>query len=164
MGEEVTESGSRHKAFERLRYSILCRRDVPISSAKDVIGWWESRRVPFNLIVGTAGILTTVIVGVVGLGSSLLFGSDFGLPDPPLFAVFGILIYAIMANVCYTGGWIAELIVRTTWPEEADRFATLSLSTGLAFSVSLTLAPGIVVGAGGVFGLIAQLSRVLRSH
>jgi hypothetical protein len=151
-------------ALDRLKGSILCRRDVPISNAKQVIGWWETRRIPFNLIVGTAGIFTTVIVGVVGLGSSILFGSDFGFPDPPLFAVFGILIYGIMANICYTGGWIAELFVRRIWPNEADRFATLSFSTGLVFSVSLTLAPGIIVGAEGIFGLLAHLFRVFHAQ
>jgi hypothetical protein len=154
----------RRNAFDRLKASVLCRRDAPVTSAKEVIGWWESRRIPFNLMVGTAGILTSVIVGVVGLGSSILFGSDFGLPNPPLFALFGILIYGIVANVCYTGGWIAELVIRRIWPHEADRFATLSFSTGLAFSILLTLAPGIVIGAGGIFGLLAHLVRIFHGQ
>jgi hypothetical protein len=148
--------------FDRLRTSVFCRRDAPITSARDVIGWWESRRIPFNLIVGTAGILTCIIVGVVGLGGSILFGSDFGTPDPPLFALVGVLIYGIVANVCYTGGWLAELFIRKRWPREADRFATLSFSTGLAFSISLTVAPGIVVGAGGIFGLLVHCFRALH--
>ena len=164
MGAGLTESGKRRDAFDRLRYSILCRRDVPITTSKEVIGWWESRRIPYNLIVGTAGILTCVIVGVVGLGSSIFFGSDFGLPDPPLFAVFGILIYAIVANVCYTGGWVAEIAVRKLWPREADRFATLSFATGLAFSISLTLVPGILAGAGGIFGLLLHAYRALHGQ
>jgi hypothetical protein len=154
----------RRNAFDRLKASVLCRREVPVTSAKDVIGWWESRRIAFNLIVGTAGILTSIIVGVVGLGSSILFGSDFGLPDPPLFALFGILIYGTMANVCYTGGWIAELVIRKIWPHEADQFATLSFSTGFAFSILLTLAPGIVIGAGGIFGLLAHLVRIFHGQ
>jgi hypothetical protein len=28
-----------------------------------------------------------------------------------LFAVFAVLFYGVMANVCYTGGWLAELLV-----------------------------------------------------
>lgn len=142
--------------FDRLGLSMLCRRDVPAASAKEVIGWWESRRVPFNFIVGTAGILTVIIVGVVGLGSSILFHSDFGMPDPPIFAVFGVLIYGIIANVCYTGGSLAELLIRKIWPSEADKFAALSFSTGLVFSVVLTLAPGVLIAAGAVYELLVR--------
>jgi hypothetical protein len=126
-----------------------------------MIDWWESRRIPFNLIVGAAGVLTCIIVSVVGVGSSILFDKDIA-PDPPLFAIFGVVIYGIMANICYTGGWIAELVVRRIWPYEADRFATLSFSTGLAFSLLLTLAPGIVIGAGGIFGLLVYLVRIFH--
>jgi hypothetical protein len=122
-----------------------------------VIGWWESRRIPFNLIVGSAGILTCIVVGVVGLGAEILFNSEFGLPNPPGFAVVGIILYGIMANICFTCGWIVELVVREFWPSEADRFATLTFSLGLVFSVLLTLAPAVVVGAGGLFGLMRHL-------
>jgi len=102
--------------FAALRTSVLCRRDMPLKSARDTIGWWEARRIPFNLIVGSVGILTCVIVGIVGLGSEVLFHSEFGLPNPPLFALFAVIIYGILANACYTGGWVAELIVRKIWP------------------------------------------------
>jgi hypothetical protein len=146
--------------FARLRASALCRRDVPIRTAKDVIGWWEARRVLFNLIVGSAGILTCIVVGVVALGDEILFDGDFGFPDPPLFALVGILLYALCANVCFTAGWLVELIVQKIWPVESDRFATLSLSFGLIFSVLLTLAPGIVIGAAGMFTLIDHARHI----
>ena len=70
----------------RLRASTLCQRDLPVSTAWQAIGWWEARRVAFNLVVGGAGILSGLVVGVVGIGSYFLFDSDFGVPDPPLFA------------------------------------------------------------------------------
>jgi hypothetical protein len=82
------------KPFSRLRGSSLCRRDIPITSARETIGWWETRRIPFNLIVGIAGTISTVVVCVVGLGSYFLFDGDFGFP-PPLFAVFGVLLYPL---------------------------------------------------------------------
>jgi hypothetical protein len=153
-----------HHILARLRASTLCRRDVPITSAREAIGWWETRRVPFNLIVGSAGILSCIVVTVVGLGSYFLFDSEFGLPDPPLFALVGILLYGLGANVCFTGGWLAELIVRKIWPSEADRFSTLSLSLGLIFSVLLTLTPAIVIGAAGFFGLVGHLVGVTHNH
>jgi hypothetical protein len=144
-------------SLKRLRASSLCRREASISSSRDVIGWWEARRVPFNLIVGIAGILSCVIAGLVILGGYFLFGGDFGLPNPSLFALFSIIIYGILANVCFTGGWLAELAVRRIWPHEADQFATVSFSLGLVFSVLLTLSPAILLGAAAIFNLLGHL-------
>jgi hypothetical protein len=152
------------KFFTELRLSVLCGRDLPVVSAKDVIGWWETRRVPYNLIVGSTGIISCVIVSIVGLGSYFLFDSDFGQPGSPLLALFAILLYGIAANLFFTGGWLAELVVRKIWPREADGFATLSFSLGLVFSVLLTVTPGIVVGVGGIFGLVGHFLGVVHTH
>lgn len=140
-------------ATRRLSSSTLFRRNYPIPSARAVIGWWEARRIPYNLIVGSVGIITCIIIAIIGMGSYFFFNSDFGLPGSPLFAVFGIIIYGFLANLCYTGGWIAELIVRRAWPEEADKFATRTFLLGLFFSILLTLTPAIVVGVAGIFEL-----------
>ena len=141
----------------RLTGSSLCRREPSIGSTKDVIGWWETRRIPFNLIVGIAGIFSCIGASVVVLASYFLGVGDFDLPDPPLFAIFGIIFYAIAANVCFTGGWVAELAIRKLWLHEADRFATLTFSLGLIFSVLLTLTPGLLLGIFGVFALVGRL-------
>jgi hypothetical protein len=154
---------SQLRPVRRVRESTLCQRDVPIATAWQAIGWWEARRVAFNLIVGSAGILSGVIVATVGLGSYFLIDSDFGVPDPPLFAVFAVVIYGLAANVCYTGGWIVELVIRKAWPAQADRFATLSLALGLVFAVLLTLSPAVVIGALGLFGLAGHLLGVVHS-
>jgi hypothetical protein len=79
-------------------------------------------------------------------------------------ALFAILLYGIAANLFFTGGWLAELVVRKIWPREADRFATLSFSLGLVFSVLLTVTPGIVVGVGGIFGLVGHFLGVVHTH
>ena len=142
-----------------VRGSLLCERNTPIVGARQAIGWWEARRVPFNLIVGSAGIVSVAVVSVVGLGAYFLFNSDFGLPDPPLFAVFGVVFYALVVNICYTGGWIVELVIRSAWPDQADRYATLSLSLGLLLTVLVTLLPAVVVGAGGAFRLFGHFLR-----
>ena len=143
-------------AIRRLGNLPLFRRDVSITSTRAAIGWWETRRIPYNLIVGSAGILTCIAIAIVGMGSYIFFNSDFGLPDPPLFAIFGVILYGILANVCFTGGWVAELIVQRIWPEEANRFATTSFSLGLILSVLLTLTPAILVGVAGIFKLVSH--------
>lgn len=150
--------------FTRLRTSALCRREVPVTSAREAIGWWEARRGPFNLIVGSAGIVSCMVVGIVGLGSYFLFDGEFPMPDPPLFAIVGIILYGIVANVCFTAGWLFELIARKIWSGEADRLATLSFFLGLIFSVLLTLTPAIIFGAVGIFGLIGHLLGVVHTH
>ena len=143
--------------FSRLGVSTLCRRDIPINSAREAIGWWEARRVPYNLIVGIAGIITCIVVAVISAAASILVGVEFGLPDPPMFALIGVFLYGIAANICFTGGWLAELIVRKISPKEADKFASWTLTLGVVFSVLLTLAPAILVGAVGFFGLLRHL-------
>ena len=158
--ERRKSSGALRNKFERLTRSPLCRRESPIGPTKDVIGWWETRRIPFNLIVGIAGIFSCIAACLVVFGSYFLGIGDFDVPDPPLFAIFGIIFYAIAANVCFTGGWVAELAVRKFWPHEADRFATLSFSLGLIFSVLLTLTPGLSLG---IFGILALLGRLFGS-
>ena len=96
------------------------------------------------------------------MGSYIFFNSDFGLPDPPLFAIFGVILYGILANVCFTGGWVAELIVQRIWPEEANRFATTSFSLGLILSVLLTLTPAILVGVAGIFKLVSHFPGMVH--
>jgi hypothetical protein len=93
---------SQQRLLSRIRASDLCQRDTLMSTAWQTIGWWETRRVAFNLIVGSAGTISSVLVGVVGLGSHFLLDSDCGVPDPPLVAVFAVVIYAIMARSALT--------------------------------------------------------------
>ncbi len=83
-------------------------------------------------------MLTTALIG------ELAFGIPLGMPDPPIFAILVIIMYGIMANVCYTGGWIVELLVRKAWPSESESFATLAFPLGLLFAVLLTIVPGIL--------------------
>jgi len=83
-----------------LRSSDLFRRETPAESGVEAIYGWESRRIPYNLIVGSVGIITCIVVVTIAAAAEIFFHSDFGLPDPPIFAIFGVILYAIMANVC----------------------------------------------------------------
>ena len=143
-------------AVRRFGNLHIFHRDAPITGTRAIIGWWEARRVPYNMIVGSAGIFTCIVIAVVAMGSYFLFNSDFGLSGSPFLAILGIIIYGILANVCFTGGWLTELIVRRVWPQEADRFATTSFSLGLFLSILLTLTPAFVIGTAGVFKLVSH--------
>lgn len=137
--------------------SPLFYRNGAATSSLEVIRWWESRRLPFNGIVGAAGIVSWLVSVIVGAVSATYFDSDYGLPGSPGLAIMGAFAYGIMANVFFTGGWIAELIVRRISPEKANRFAVRSFTIGLRFSVLLTLLPGIVIALGGIVALVGRL-------
>jgi hypothetical protein len=66
-------------------------------------------------------------------------------PDPPLFVVFGVFAYGIGANICYTGGWVAEIAGRKQRRGRAGEFAEKTFALGLLFSVLLTLAPAVLI-------------------
>lgn len=106
-----------------------------------VIGWWEVRRVAFNLVVGIAGMLT-IATGALALGTANAFlQTPLHRPDPPLF--FFVLVYGVLANLLYTGGWMAELACRRMWPSTRGHLAPVSLRLGLVFSILVTLLPAI---------------------
>jgi len=98
-----------------------------------VVRWWESRRLLFNGVVGAAGLLT--------LASAYLFAAL-----PPALATSGppaaaVLVYAVMANVCYSLGAPADLLLRRMLGERAPAVGPAMFRYGFAFSLGLTLLP-----------------------
>jgi hypothetical protein len=120
----------------------IFKRETPIDDVRDVIRWWESRRLFFNFVVGCAGILTCILLIFCAFVSEPIVGEAIGLPDGPLIGVFGIFFYGIFANFFYTFGWICELLVRTI--ATAEKSAVLGIKSfraGVTFSILLTLSP-----------------------
>lgn len=134
----------------------LFRRDDSTQDFWRIIGWWEVRRVPFNLIVGAVGCVSAGLGLVTAILTQRYIHESIGLPNPPVIAVFAVLVYGVFANICYTGGWIAELLVRKIWPAEARAFANISFFLGLMFSVVLTLLPGIFISGTGALRLLGH--------
>ncbi|HBH02425.1 MAG TPA: hypothetical protein DDZ42_10985 [Candidatus Rokubacteria bacterium] len=99
----------------------------------------------YNLIIGAVGIVSSGVMVTVAFTCESRGGAPIGLPDPPLFAVLAVLLYGILANVCYTGGWITELLVARFWGVDTSRFGPIAFSLGTAFSVLVTLVPAGVV-------------------
>jgi hypothetical protein len=94
---------------------------------KDIVRWWESRRLRFNLYVGAIGLVTWFLVLVAG-AAAVKPGEDF---QEPIAMIFGPLIYAFMANICYTLGWIIDTIA--FWGSPRTRI----YKAGVIFSVIL---------------------------
>ncbi len=130
-------------------YPLPELRRSPLS----LLGWWESRRPAFNAIIGGAGLVT---LGAVRLVTSLP-------PDPwgiTLLQELPIIIaYAVLANVCYSGGFFTELFMRKFLGEGAPRPGPALLRMGLTFSVGLTLFPVAIVGIDWVLRIVKYWIR-----
>jgi len=137
---------------------LFRRADGPMT-AWQIVAWWEARRIPYNLLVGSSGIVSSLFCVVSAIIGEKFLGEPIGMPDPPLFAMFAAIAYGIMANVCFTGGWIAEIVAMRVWKDEAQHFGPISFMFGVIFSVALTLLPGIFIM--GILG-IYLLSHYIR--
>ena len=106
-------------------------------SAGEIILWWETRRIPYNCAVA--------IVGFVSVAVLLTVGRHLVSEQEPLFSPFllfiGILLYGIGANVCYTFGWLTELLLHKFNGHDTARFASSAFKTGLALSCVVTSFP-----------------------
>lgn len=113
-------------------YPVPDYRRTPLS----LLRWWESRRWLYNKAVGAAGLMT--LAGLIALHP------DRGDLFAPGLAL-AVLVYGGMANVCYTLGWVAELVAKLVWGREAPDVGPLLFREGLIFSVGLTLFPLLLV-------------------
>ena len=98
-----------------------------------VIGWWERRRVRFNLVVGMAGVVTLTAINLLNVLPPGSRGLVF-FPAP-------ILAYAFLANLFYTSGWALELAFNAWWRDDPPAVGPVLFRQGLLFSVGLTLLP-----------------------
>ena len=121
-------------SLEKVLYPLPDFRRTPLSTVR----WWESRRMVFNKAVGSAGVVTLA-------GMSLFFAlpphSSF-IPLPMM--LMGVMVYGVLANLCYSLGWVTELLARRMWGRSAPDMGPLLFRQGLIFSVGLTLLPIIL--------------------
>jgi hypothetical protein len=144
------------KALEVLTRWRLFRRARRPERTWDVIVWWESRRIPYNLIVGATGVASAIVMLLTGLVTEHVVGDAIGVPESPLFAIFAVIIYGIMANICFTGGWILELLSHRIWGARAEAFGEIAFTWGTLCSVLLTLIPAALTVVFGAYRVIAH--------
>ena len=128
--------------FQKITTLRLFQRAEHLETPRQIVLWWERRRLLFNLIVGATGILTCTLL----LVGEMLAEKKFGDVEAgsPILAVFGVFAYGIMANICYTGGWISELVAKYVWKKQAENLGKITFALGIVFSVLLTLLPVVV--------------------
>ena len=113
----------------------------------DIVRWWEARRLHFNVYVGVVGIITWFLVMIAG-SAAVKPGDDF---EEPFAMIFGPVIYACIANACYTLGWIADTLSSQGRPRVG------LYKAGVVFSVVLTALPG-------AWAVVAWLMTLITGH
>lgn len=106
-------------------------------TAAQVIGWWEIRRLVYNAVLLVTGV--AAIAGMEWLISpSIPVGKD--AVEPMLLSI-GVVAYGLLANVCYTFGWVLELWARKQNSQVARAQGRFCFKAGMIFSVLLTGLP-----------------------
>lgn len=115
-----------------------------------ILRWWEARRLPYNVVVGAAGLLTLGVVRVLTwLPPDAHAG---GMPPWPFVVVYGVL-----ANVCYCLGPALEIGLHWTWGRRVIPVGPALYRMGLTFSLGLTLLPVLLVGLEWLFRVVRVL-------
>jgi hypothetical protein len=106
-------------------------------SNKEIIRWWEQRRIYYNAVMLAAGCLT---VALALLLREIIF-TDLINALPP------VLIVAFSANLFYTLGWVVEIVCRKFISEKevTQKAGPVLFIAGLSLSVLFTLAIDIAL-------------------
>lgn len=100
-----------------------------------IIGWWECRRIPYNIIVAVAG--------AISLGLYFFFVLSSGKLGPGEDAVEPIALLAapLAVNLAYTAGWMTELVLCRIRPKRTKAFGPMLLAAGLLLSLFVVFLP-----------------------
>jgi hypothetical protein len=125
-------------------------------TTRDVIVWWEKRRLAFNFVVGVSGLVSLAIaVTFLALPPHVSVTSFWGYPIPASGVFAAAVFFGIVANLCYTLGWATELGLRKFSPAAASRLASLVIKVGFTFSVLVCFSYAGICAAHWVFRVVA---------
>lgn len=108
-------------------------------STRSILAWWERRRLAYNAIVGTAGLLSLGVVATILSVPPYAHGVA-GLP----FA--GVLVTGLAANICYGLGPAVEIAIERLSRGRILPTGPALFRMGLTFSVGLVLLPTLFAG------------------
>ena len=106
-------------------------------SNKDIIRWWERRRVFYNGVMLVAGLITVMLAILL---HEITFADTINTLPP-------ILIFAFSANLFFTLGWIVEIACGRYISEKQflQKTGPILLIAGTSLSVLLTIAIDIAL-------------------
>jgi hypothetical protein len=103
------------------------------STRGDIIRWWEAGRYTFNAVLLAVGFASWLLVMTAGSAAAKP-GEDF---EEPIAMLSGIFNYVVMANVCYTLGWVVDTVFYNGPPRRR------LYKSGLSLAVVFTALPGV---------------------
>ncbi len=125
LEEYAAADGPAESALVRFLYPAPAER-----KAGRIIKWWEKRRLAYNAVLAGCG-MGTIFMALLTLNPL----------SEVMQALPAILPFAIMANLCYTLGWMVEGVLNRIWggslrPVGPALFrAGLTLGVGVAFVI-----------------------------
>lgn len=121
-------------------------------SFREIILWWEIRRIPYNIIIGSIGFISFLILyffmRTAPMSSRELVGERFEL------TIFTLIGLPVALNLCYTLGWVVEVTLGKVWADDRFSLASRMMRFGLGISLFIVLFPSVVWG-------LTFLSKVL---
>lgn len=92
-----------------------------------IIKWWEKRRLAYNAVLAGSGI-GTIFMALLTLNPL----------SEVVQALPVILPFAIMANLCYTLGWMVESVLHRIWGRSLRPVGPALFRAGLTLGVGVT--------------------------
>jgi len=121
--------------------SNIFKQKIEKPSLLEIVLWWEFRRIFYNFLLFLLSIFTMIFCIFVEYQScSTKEYIDSFFPDSPLF---GFITMAIIANVFYTGGEIAEIFLRKILGSKANHYGEIFFKAGLLFSLIMLIMPSL---------------------
>lgn len=109
-------------------------------SAGEIILWWELRRIPYNLIVGTTGLISlSLFYFFISRTNALKPGEDAVEP-------IALLAAPVVMNICYTAGWVVEGFLDKAHSDEDEVLGPNLLRSGLKLSLFVVILPSLFWG------------------
>ncbi len=116
--------------------TLFVAPSVPVTPWSAVF-WWESRRIAYNILVGSYSIVCLCIFfWAISTSGELEAGEDAVEPLALLFAPF-------LVNLAYTSGWFVEVLLRLVKPDLPSTLGPRLLKTGLLFSAFIISIPAV---------------------
>lgn len=113
-----------------------------------IIGWWEKRRLSYNLIVGVTGLAPLTIGAALTAVVATL---------QPVDMFRAAIWWAVWANVCYSLGPVVEIALQKLFGRRLLPAGPLLFRAGVTVAVGVTLLPIIPLTIGFIlnfFGLL----------
>ena len=97
--------------------------------------WWEYRRIPYNLIIGSIGICSLLLFYFTISRTGILKPGEDAVEPMALMAA------PIIINIGYTLGWLTEIILRLFIKDKEHRIGPVLLKLGYGFSLLIVFFP-----------------------